>query len=79
MSKFYAIFTKMLACYKIWGICHRGRNERGATATDPKMMPRNISVPVAHGDAGAKEVWRERAKDGGVIPDSGCPTGSRQG
>ncbi|XBJ23557.1 hypothetical protein VPH35_001671 [Triticum aestivum] len=37
------------------------------------MMPCNISVSVAHGDTGAKEVWRERAKDGGVITDSGCP------
>ncbi|XBJ01814.1 hypothetical protein VPH35_021367 [Triticum aestivum] len=43
------------------------------------MMPRNISVPVAHGDTGAKEVWRERAKDGGVIPDSGCPTVELEG
>ncbi|KAF6983119.1 hypothetical protein CFC21_001399 [Triticum aestivum] len=43
------------------------------------MMPCNISDPVAHGDTGAKEVWQERAKDGGVIPDSGCPTVELEG
>ena len=66
-------FMKMLtwACDEAFG--HHGgtkrvprrRNKNGATATYPKMMPRqhirkwchgNISVPVAHGDTGAKEV-----------------------
>ena len=52
--------------------CHGG---------ETKMVPRqhirkchgNISVPVAHGDTVAKEVWREQAKDGGVLPDTGFP------
>ena len=36
-------------------------------------MHGNISVLVAHGDTGAKEVWQESAKDGGVIPVTGFP------
>ena len=60
-------FKKILAwaCYEAFAI-----------VAETKGMPRqrirkwchgNISVPVAHGDTGAKEVWWERAKDGGVI------------
>ncbi|XBH84002.1 hypothetical protein VPH35_072283 [Triticum aestivum] len=30
--------------------CHGGETKNGATATYPKMMPRNITVLVAHGD-----------------------------
>ena len=34
----------------------------------------NISVPVAHGDTGAKEMGVSMSrKDGGVLPDSGFP------
>ena len=42
---------------KIWGICHRGGNERGATTTNGKWCHGNISVPVAHRDTGVKKVW----------------------
>ena len=37
--------------------------ERGATAM--------ITVPVAHGNTGAKEKWREHAKDSGVQIERG--------
>ena len=44
----------------LWSICHRGGNERGATATNPKMVPQqhigsgnSIEMPVQ------MRVWRE--------------------
>ena len=52
----------------------RRRNEKGATAAKRKWCHGNISVPVAHGDTGAKEVGVSvSCKDGGVIPDTGFP------
>ena len=57
----------------IRGIWSPWRNEKGATAAKQKMVPRqhirkschgNISVPVAHGDTGAKGNGRERVKQG---------------
>ena len=79
MSKFYAIFMKMLA-RALWSICHRGGKERGATATITKTVPRQRSgsgnqfeIPM--------ERWnvRMRAKDGGALPYFGYPMGWRQG
>ena len=65
---------------KIWGICHRGGNKRGATTTNPKMMPCNISVSEARGDTGAKGsvTGACHARWWG---DPGCrvPTGGRHG
>ena len=45
-----------------------------ATAVKRKWYHGNISVPIAHGDTGAKEVGVSvSCKDGGVLPDSGFP------
>ena len=48
--------------------------KKGATAVKRKWCHGNISVPIAHGDTGAKEVGVSvSCKDGGVLPDSGFP------
>src|SRR4051812_48563447 len=55
--------------------CHGNDNGNGATATNPKMMPRQhigsrqlMEIPVQ------KEACRERVmQDGGVIPATGFP------
>ena len=48
--------------------------KKGATAVKRKWCHGNISVPIAHGDTGAKEVAVSvSCKDGGVLPDSGLP------
>ena len=74
MCKFYAFFMKMLtrALRSIWS---PWRNKKGATATNPKMMPRHHSGdPTTHRDVHAKESVGERVmQDGGVIPISGFP------
>ena len=58
----------------IRGIWSPWRNEKGATAAKQKWCHGNISVPVAHGDTGAKEVGVSvSCKDGGVIPATGFP------
>ena len=50
------------------------RKEKGATAVKRKWCHGNISVPIAHGDTGAKEVGVSvSCKDGGVLPNSGFP------
>ena len=49
------------------------RKEKGPRERIRKCSHSNIMVPVAHGDTGVKEVWRERAKDGGVILVTGFP------
>ena len=64
-----------LACYEAFG--HHGgtkrvprrRNKNGATATYPKMMPRQ------HIGSGSswKNDWSGITRDGGVIPDTGFP------
>ena len=46
--------------------CHGNDNENGATATFRFRQLIETSVQ--------KKVWRERAKDGGVIPVTECPT-----
>ena len=47
---------------------------KGCHGSETKMVPRQHSVPVAHGDTGAKEVSVSvSCKDGGVLPDSGFP------
>ena len=53
--------------------------ERKATTTTTKMVPRQHSDdPTTHRDVGVKKCGSaEHAKDGGVIPDSGCPTRRR--
>ena len=81
----------------LWSIWSPWRNEKGATAvkqngataTYPKMMPRqhirkwchdNISVPVAHGDTGAKGsvTWAGHARWWGD-PVFRVPTGRWHG
>ena len=48
--------------------------KKGATAVKRKWYHGNISVLIAHGDTGAKEVGVSMScKDGGVLPDSGFP------
>ena len=40
----------------LWSICHRGGNERGATATTTEMVPRQHSDdPTTHQDVGANK------------------------
>ena len=54
--------------------CHGNDNENGATATYPKMMPRQHNGgPTTRGDIGAKENCGDYARDGGVIPVTGFP------
>ena len=52
-------------------------NEKGATATITKMVPRQPSDdPITHWDTSAKEQvcgCAKHAKDSGVLPDSGFP------
>ena len=55
-------------------ICHHAGNKRGATATKMKMVPRqrsgsgnSIEIPMQ------RRSVRMRAKDGGALPDIGCP------
>ena len=46
--------------------------KKGATAVKRKWCHGNISVPIAHGDTGAKEVGVSvSCNDGGVLLDSG--------
>ena len=48
--------------------------KKGATAVKRKWCHGNISVPIAHGDTGAKEVGVSvSCKDGGVLPDCRFP------
>ena len=59
--------------------CHGNIIENGATATYPKMVPRQHI-----GSGSSRRYWCKRRRadacmDGGVIPDSGCPTGRRHG
>ena len=74
MCKFYAIFMKMLACYKIWAFCHRGGkkgchgDESENDAIAPYRFQKLTEIPVQ------KEVGVSVSKDGGVIPVAGCPT-----
>src|SRR4051812_16190934 len=54
------------------------RNERGATTTNPKMMPRQH---IGFGKLDERPVQKKcdrsvSCKDGGVIPITGCPTSS---
>ena len=54
--------------------CHGNISENDATATYPKMMPRQH---IGSGSSRRYRCKRRRADacmDGGVIPDSGCPT-----
>ena len=53
------------------------RNKTGATATNPKMMPRqHISDPTTHRDVGAKEIVGERVMQGWWgAPEFRVPTG----
>src|SRR3954471_23707440 len=49
-------------------------DERCATATNPKMVPRQHIGSGTHGDTGAEGSVRKRVEqDGGVIPDTGFP------
>ena len=75
-ASFMHFIMKMLtwACYEVlspW------RNERGATATTTKMVPRQHSDDlITHWDTGGKEQvcgCAKHAEDGGVLPDSGFP------
>ena len=55
--------------------CHGGETKNGATATYPKMMPRQH---IGSGSSWRYLCKRKRAdernmQDGGVIPDSGFP------
>ena len=68
-------FCENVDMSRLRGICHRGGNKRGATATIPKMVQRqrpgsgnSIEIPKR------RRSVRMRAKDGGALPDSGCPT-----
>ena len=59
MRMIYASFMQVLwKCWhdKIWGISHRGGNERGATATTTEMVPRqHFDDPTTRQDVVAKE------------------------
>ena len=64
----------------LWSICHRGGRKGGATATITKTVPQqrssfgnSIEIPMQRRNV------RMHAKDGGALPDSGCPTSWRQG
>ena len=55
-------------------IFHRGGTKRVPRQRIRKLCHDNISVPVAHGDTGAKGSERERVmQDGGVLPATGFP------
>ena len=74
MSKLYAEFMKMLACYNIWGILSPWWKERVPRWWIRKWCHDNISVPVAHRDTDAKGSGSECVmQDDGVIPVAGFP------
>ena len=59
---------------------HRGGNEKGCHATITKTVPRqrsgscnSIEIPMQRRNV------RMHAKDGGALPDTGCPMSWRQG
>ena len=59
MRMTYASFMKFnenIDMSMLWSICRRGGRKNGATAVKRKWCHSNISVPIAHGDTGAKEV-----------------------
>ena len=72
----YASFKENVDKNIIWSICHRGGKKRDATTMITKMVPlqrsssgNSIEIPMQ------RRSVRMRAKDGGALPDSECPTG----
>ena len=52
--------------------------KRGATATITKRCHATFRFRQLIETLVQKKVWRERAKDGGALPDTGCPKSRRR-
>ena len=70
----YMQFYENVDMSMLWSICYRGGTKKGATATNPKMMPQQHIVSGSSRRYRCKRSGRERVmQDDGVIPVAGFP------